>query len=50
VAKAKGKLSLKRAADELTAMAEKYLATLPEEEQEARVTAFARREFKRGRD
>lgn len=49
MAKAKKKLSLKKAADELTALAEKHLATLPEEEQEARVAAFARRDFKSGR-
>lgn len=49
MAKAKKKLSLKRAVEELTAIAEKHLATLPEEEQEARVAAFARRDFKTGR-
>lgn len=49
MAKAKKKLSLKKAAEELTAIAEKHLATLPEEEQEARVAAFARRDFKSGR-
>ena len=48
--KAKKKLSLKRAVNELTAMAEKHLATLSEEEQEARVAAFALRDFKSGRD
>jgi hypothetical protein len=49
VAKAKKKLSLKQAADQLAALAEKHLATLPEEEQDARVAAFARRDFKSGR-
>jgi len=48
VAKAKKKLSLKKAVDELTAMAEKHLAVLPVEEQEARVAAFARRDFTNG--
>jgi hypothetical protein len=47
VPKAKKRASVKRAVDELTAMAEKHLATLPEEEQDARVAAFARRDFKR---
>lgn len=45
MAKAGKKLSLKRAVDELAAIAEKHLATLPEEEREAKVAAFARREF-----
>ena len=49
MAKTKKKLSIKRAAEELAAMAEKRLATLPEEEQEARVAAFARRDFNSGR-
>jgi hypothetical protein len=49
VAKAKKKLSLKRAVEELTAIAEKHLATLPEEEQDARVASLARRDFKSGR-
>ncbi len=49
VAKAKKKLSLKQAAEELTAMAEKHLASLPEEEQEVRVAAFARRDFRSDR-
>jgi hypothetical protein len=50
VTKRKKKLSLKKAAEELTAIAEKHLANLPEEEQEARVAAFARRDFKSGRE
>lgn len=43
------KMSLRKAVEELTAMAEKHLSTLPEEEQEARVAALARRDFKSGR-
>lgn len=46
--RAKKKLSLKKAVEELTAIAEKHLATLPEEEQETRVAAFSRRDFKSG--
>lgn len=49
VAKAKKKLSLKQAAGQLTALAEKHLSALPEEEQDARVAAFARRDFKSDR-
>lgn len=49
MAKAKKKLSLKRAVNELTALAEKRLASLPEKGQHARVAAFARRDFKNGR-
>jgi hypothetical protein len=43
--KKKKKKSLEQAAQELTAMAMKHLSTMPEEEQEARVAAFARRDF-----
>jgi len=43
------KVSLTKAIDQLTALAEKQLATLPEEEQDARIAAFARRSFKTGR-
>ena len=39
------KISLKKAAEELAAIAEKHLVKLPEKEQEARVAAFARRDF-----
>ncbi|HTW24252.1 MAG TPA: hypothetical protein VMD78_11665 [Candidatus Baltobacteraceae bacterium] len=44
----KEKTTLKEAAEELTAMALKSLSKLPEEEQEARVAAFARRDFSGG--
>jgi len=43
------KPSLREAAEELTAMAQKYLSAMPEEEQEARVAALARRDFSGGR-
>lgn len=49
VPKRKKKLSLKKAVDELTALAEKHLATLPEEAREARVGLFAERDFKSDR-
>ena len=45
----KKKMSLREAAEELTAMALKHLSTMPEEEQEARVAALARRDFSGGR-
>jgi hypothetical protein len=44
------KLTVKKAAEQLTAVAEKHLANLPEEEQEARVAAFARVNFKSGHE
>ena len=47
--KKKKKLSLKKAVEELTAIAESHLRTLPEEEREARVAALARRDFKSDR-
>jgi len=50
VTKPKKQLSLTRAVEELTAIAEKHFAALPEEEREARVAAFARRDFKGRRD
>jgi len=40
--KRRKKLSLKRAAEELTAITEKHLSGLPEEEQDLRVEMFAR--------
>lgn len=43
----KKKLSLDEAAQALTRIAERYLAELPEEEQEARVAAFSRVSFKK---
>lgn len=49
MAKKKKKLSLKEAAEKLTANAERHLETLPEEERDARVAAFARVDFKTGR-
>lgn len=49
MAKKRKKLSLKQAAEKLAAIAEKHLAALPEEEQDARVEAFSRRRFKTGR-
>ncbi len=42
--------SLKATVEKLTAIAERHLATLPEEEQEARVAAFARVNFTASRD
>lgn len=47
--KKKKRLSLDKAARKLAAIAEKHLSTLPEEEQDSRVDAFARREFKSAR-
>jgi hypothetical protein len=47
--KRRKKLSLDEAAKKLTAIAEKHLSTLPEEEQDARVAAFARVKFKTSR-
>jgi len=41
-AKRQSKASLQEAARKLTAIAERHLTTLPEEEQEARVAGFAR--------
>jgi len=41
----KKKMSLREAAEELTAMALKHLSTMPKEEQDARVAALARRDF-----
>ena len=49
MAKKQKKLSIKKAAEKLAAIAEKHLADLPEEEQDARVAAFTRRKFKNGR-
>jgi hypothetical protein len=46
--KKKKKMSLKEAAEELTVMALKSLSKLPDEEREARVAAFARRDFSGG--
>ncbi len=43
------KLSLEEAAEKLTAIAERHLATLPVEEQDARVAAFARVKFETSR-
>lgn len=43
------KLSLEEAAEKLTAIAERHLATLPVEEQDARVAAFARVTFETSR-
>jgi hypothetical protein len=43
------KLSLEEAAKKLTAIAEKHLAVLPVEEQDARVAAFARVKFETSR-
>jgi hypothetical protein len=40
------KMSLRRAVEEATDIIEKHLSKLPEEEQEARVAAIARRSFK----
>ncbi|MGC1290156.1 MAG: hypothetical protein WA855_02640 [Candidatus Acidiferrales bacterium] len=48
--KNKKKSSLKKAVDELTAIAEKHLASLPEEERDARVEAFSHAKFTRARD
>ncbi|MFY9690625.1 MAG: hypothetical protein WA369_12390 [Candidatus Acidiferrales bacterium] len=42
------KTSLLETAEELTVMAQERLSALPEEEQEARVAAFARRDFSGG--
>ena len=44
------KLSLEEAARKLTAVAEKHLSALPEEEQEARVAAFGRVKFETSRE
>ena len=38
----KRKIGLKKAVSDLTAIAEKHLANYPEEERDARVTAFSR--------
>ncbi len=43
------KLSLDEAAEKLTTIAERHLATLPVEEQDARVAAFARVTFETSR-
>jgi len=43
------KISLRRAVEEATDIIEKHLSKLPEEEQESRVAAIARRSFKGGR-
>lgn len=43
------KLSLEEAAKKLTAIAEKHLSELPEEEQDARVASFARIKFETSR-
>jgi hypothetical protein len=45
MAKRKKKLSLKKAAECLTAIAETHLSKLPEEEQDARVATFSKTEF-----
>ena len=42
--------SLKATVEKLTAIAERHLSTLPEEEQEAWVAAFARVNFTASRD
>jgi hypothetical protein len=47
--KKRKKMTLKKAAEELTAIAEKHLASLPEEEQDAKVNSFAHRTFKKNR-
>lgn len=44
------KLSLEEAAEKLTAIAERHLATLPLEEQDARVAAFGRVKFETSRE
>ena len=44
------KLSLEEAAEKLTAIAERHLATLPVEEQDARVASFARVKFETSRE
>ena len=49
VAKKHKKISLKTAVDKLTEITEKHLSALPEEEQDARVAAFARRDFNASR-
>jgi hypothetical protein len=46
--KKKKKLSLKKAAEELTKIAEKHLSVLPPEEQDIRVAAFSRTTYRRG--
>lgn len=43
--KRRKKLTLEEAAEKLTAIAERHLSALPEEEQDARVAAFARVKF-----
>jgi hypothetical protein len=43
------KLLLEEAAEKLTAIAERHLATLPVEEQDARVASFARVKFETSR-
>jgi len=43
------RLSLEEAAEKLTAIAERHLATLPVAEQDERVAAFARVKFKTSR-
>jgi hypothetical protein len=47
--KKRKKISLKKAAETLAATAERHLANFPEEEQDARVAAFGRRNFKKNR-
>jgi hypothetical protein len=49
MAKKRKKLSLNQAVEKLTAIAEKHLASLPEEERDARVSALARRTFTKRR-
>jgi hypothetical protein len=49
MAKKRKKIALKKAAEQLTAIAEKHLSSLPEEEQDARVALFTRRNFKKSR-
>jgi len=45
----KKKISLKKAAEQLTVIAEKHLAFLPGEDQDTRVASFGRRIFKKSR-
>jgi hypothetical protein len=49
MAKKRRKLSLKKAAEKLAKIAEQHLASLPDEEQAARVAIFSRRKFKSDR-
>ena len=46
----KRKTSLTKSAEKLTKIAEKRLAAFPDDEQESRVSAFARRKFESDRD